>query len=434
MLDYSVLLDGKSDPNQQLKSDLERQALEAQALGMDSEYNDYIKTLSGSSKLRSMADQYNSDPSSFTDAEKAYIKKAAPMANISISAGLEKDKASFGKHALAFVGGIGDSLLFDLLPDRWYSDSRTAKTANIGKWTGTIGSLAFGAAGAINAAKGLGTKALIKGGSALAKAGLQSTDDVVRALAGTYSDDIAKILLRGKALNNADDVAALLANGSADDIIKAISGTSIKGSGSRAINASKKTILGALKETQATASKTYLEQARNVFGNTPKLELETTKEALRAAESAQKTAAIELNKAITSSGDDIAKAAQVQALQSEFTKSSEILKTARTAYRNAWASQSLVPQIKNVLPPGLAQTGFTHLFGKGMNVWQRAAGIGQLVPMIQVLPRNIRPPDWNSYATKEQMPTYYNLLPYGGGMPQGTQEEEDIQQMLGPQQ
>jgi len=138
------------------------------------------------SRLKSMARQYNENPTIFTDMEVSWIKKTAPQLGIDISEGLRKDKIKFkdnvGKNLLAGAGGVVDAVLFDLLKDTWYSDRHTKAAKNIGKVAGTVGSLAYGAG-------------LIGGGTKAAKAAMSA-----KTLAATYGDD---------ALRLADDVAGL---------------------------------------------------------------------------------------------------------------------------------------------------------------------------------------------------------------------------------
>lgn len=137
-------------------------------------------------RLKSMARQYNENPTIFTDMEVSWLKKTAPQLGIDISEGLRKDKIKFkdnvGKNILAGIGGVADAVLFDLLKDTWYSDRHTKTAKNIGKVAGTVGSLAYGAG-------------WLGGGAKAAKAAMSA-----KALATTYGDD---------ALRLADDAARL---------------------------------------------------------------------------------------------------------------------------------------------------------------------------------------------------------------------------------
>ena len=142
-------------------------------------------------RIRSVAQQYNENPSSLNDLDVEYLKKAAPMIGEDISKGIAKDKGSAWGKAGAFAAGIGDSLLFDLVPDRWYTNRHTKGWANAGKIAGTIGSLAYGG---FQAAGMLGKAGL--SGAKLAASLTAASDDVAKAGVGfmaKYGDDIARV-------------------------------------------------------------------------------------------------------------------------------------------------------------------------------------------------------------------------------------------------
>ena len=50
--------------------------------------------------------------------------------------------AGMGAHIAAGLGGLADSVVFDLIPDKWYSDESTRTTANAAKITGYVGQVA----------------------------------------------------------------------------------------------------------------------------------------------------------------------------------------------------------------------------------------------------------------------------------------------------
>jgi len=161
-------------------------------------------------RLRSMAEQFNEDPTTFTDAEVKWLTDAAPQFGINISAGLAKDsahRAGWGQQLKAGAMGALDMVLFDLLKDSWYSDRHTKTAKNVGKVLGFLGSLYYG--GSI--AKGI-TKA---GG--IAKQALGLTDDAARAVTNATN-----------ALNNASTLATAAQESAKAANISASSYTALK--------------------------------------------------------------------------------------------------------------------------------------------------------------------------------------------------------------
>lgn len=57
--------------------------------------------------------------------------------------------AGVGAHIAAGMGGLVDSIAFDLIPDNWYSDESTRTTANASKIVGYVGQVAAAAAATV---------------------------------------------------------------------------------------------------------------------------------------------------------------------------------------------------------------------------------------------------------------------------------------------
>lgn len=174
--------------------DLNRRIAEAQQKAQLMQLKPYENAAEQEQALYNMAATYNADPNGLSPSQRLYLKEMAKASGgaLDISKGMAAEsKATTGEHVLAFLGGVGDSLLFDLLKDEWYSNDKTAKTAGWGKLTGTVGSLAVGGYGALNAVKA--AKAA-SGAVSAAKIAATAADDVGNILVKEYGDDVAKLL------------------------------------------------------------------------------------------------------------------------------------------------------------------------------------------------------------------------------------------------
>lgn len=224
MLDYSVLLDNKSGANKGLEDELQNLMLQGQTAQARTQLEQFQKQQSELNKAKSMIEQYNADPSRFSDMEAAYVQQLSQKLGINIGKGNYADKKnapgffdfSFGKQnqggALqGLLGGAVDSLLFDAVPDNLYSNRHNKGWATGGKWAATIGSLAMGGYGAVQGIRA--AKSAASGAATLAGA---SADDILKVIVSKYGDDIAK--------NLGDDAAATLAKASGkeglDDVLR----------------------------------------------------------------------------------------------------------------------------------------------------------------------------------------------------------------------
>ena len=120
--------------------------------------------------------QYERNPQSFNNTMITQMERLATQYQIPFQR--QVPKAGFGKNALAFGGGLADSVLFDLMPDKWYSDESTRTAKNVGK---------IGGAGAQIAAA-LALAPFTGGGSlALGAKGIGGAATAARATLGAAS-------------------------------------------------------------------------------------------------------------------------------------------------------------------------------------------------------------------------------------------------------
>jgi hypothetical protein len=139
--------------------------------------------------------QYERAPNNFNNTMIAQIDRMAMQYQIPFQR--QEKTAGFGANALAFGGGLVDSIAFDLMPDKWYSDESTRVAKNTGKIGGaaaqiiaalvatgmtggaaapTLGKAAASMGTAIKGAQGLGKiSAAAKGLGGVGKAALGST-------------------------------------------------------------------------------------------------------------------------------------------------------------------------------------------------------------------------------------------------------------------
>ena len=94
--------------------------------------------------------QYERAPNNFNNSMINQIERMAMQYQIPFQR--QEKTASMGANALAFGGGLVDSVAFDLMPDKWYSDESTRVAKNTGKIGGAAAQIA--AAIALTAASG----------------------------------------------------------------------------------------------------------------------------------------------------------------------------------------------------------------------------------------------------------------------------------------
>ena len=118
-------------------------------------------------RIESMIRSYQRRPENYNPQMLASLERMATQYGIPFSAYAGGEKASFVENTGAFLGGIGDAILLDFVPDDWYSSDKTNRAKNWGKGIGTVGTLAatMGASGIARGAAAIGTKAT----SAIAK-------------------------------------------------------------------------------------------------------------------------------------------------------------------------------------------------------------------------------------------------------------------------
>jgi len=170
-----------------------------------------------------------------TDSQKKALIKEATMAGEDVS-GLgafseAQSSPSFGDQALAFGGGVADSLLFGILKDSWYSDDSTKSTATAGKWAGTIASIA--ASLLIPGMQGKAVAQILNNSGKVSKTGkiLLGTKKMaaIRKLAEAGGDDVVKAFA-GKSSVSIDSLKSIVGKkiaGLTDDA--AYAGEMIKG-------------------------------------------------------------------------------------------------------------------------------------------------------------------------------------------------------------
>ena len=91
-------------------------------------------------RVSQFINQYQRNPKSFnkgmiTMLEKLALQYQIPFKRVVPTAGA-------GAHIRAGLGGMADSIVFDLIPDSWYSDESTRTTANKAKIVGYVGQVA----------------------------------------------------------------------------------------------------------------------------------------------------------------------------------------------------------------------------------------------------------------------------------------------------
>ena len=84
--------------------------------------------------------QYERNPNNFNNTMISQIERMAMQYQIPFQR--QEKTASFGANALAFGGGLADSIVFDLMPDKWYSDESTRVAKNTGKIGGAAAQIA----------------------------------------------------------------------------------------------------------------------------------------------------------------------------------------------------------------------------------------------------------------------------------------------------
>ena len=120
--------------------------------------------------------QYERNPGSFNETMTAQVEKLALQYQVPFRRIVPK--ASGLQNTGAFLGGLADSVVFDLLPDKWYSSESTRTAKNVGK---------IGGAGAQIAAA-LALAPFTGGGSlALGAKGIGSAATAARATLGAAS-------------------------------------------------------------------------------------------------------------------------------------------------------------------------------------------------------------------------------------------------------
>ena len=453
--------------------DLSRRIAEAQQKGQLMQLKPYENMAQQEQALYNMAATYNADPNGLSPSQRLYLKEMAKASGgaLDISKGMAAEsKATTGEHIGAFLGGIGDSLLFDLLPDRLYSDDRTAKTAGWGKLAGTVGSLAIGGYGAFNAVKA--AKAA-SGVVSAAKIAATAADDVGKVLVKEYGNDVVKILgeeaLKKTGAEIYDDVlklggkhgaklmeAAKLTGTSAkeeifkkatalfgDDVVNAANGSVddllgiLKAQPGNGINKAQFVDeAGGLVKTYRTAKESYktastvskvaddlLLKAQQQFASglggvakvSPKVALETAK----AAKTEAVDALAKLRSAPTGSTwlDDLAKAEEAVDMATDAVKVAR--KAARAGKVARYATE-------------IASGGFRGTFGNAIapGATPLTRGIAGFGAAGLAVPRVVRPIYNNDNASiggTPQFRTYFtdddrNSLPYGGANPYATGE------------
>ena len=91
--------------------------------------------------------QYERAPNNFNNTMISQIERMAMQYQIPFQR--QEKTASFGANALAFGGGLADSIVFDLMPDKWYSDESTRVAKNTGKIGGAAAQIAAAVAATI---------------------------------------------------------------------------------------------------------------------------------------------------------------------------------------------------------------------------------------------------------------------------------------------
>lgn len=119
---------------------------------------------------------FNANPRAYSDSQKMDIVARAKQLGLDYSKGSQGDVATGKEKALAFGGGALDAILFGILKDKWYSDTRTEKYKNAGKLAGTgisflIPAGSIGVAGRLIGGAGKGSKALLGTAKALSSVG-----------------------------------------------------------------------------------------------------------------------------------------------------------------------------------------------------------------------------------------------------------------------
>lgn len=170
--------------------------------------------------------EFNRNPRQFSAAQKAAIVEFAQQAGLNVSQGIKRDKATFGEHLIAGIGGVADSMLFGILKDSWYSDYRTKGSANIGKLAGVAASFAIPGLGILSSARG-GKAALSAGkaaygatkgslaasSAAAAKAAAKAAKAAKTAKAASAANAFSSAFATGKAASSAAYQAAKAALG-----------------------------------------------------------------------------------------------------------------------------------------------------------------------------------------------------------------------------
>lgn len=164
--------------------------------------------------------EFNRNPRQFSAAQKAAIVEFAQQAGLNVSQGIKRDKATFGEHLIAGIGGAADSMLFGILKDSWYSDYRTKGSANIGKLAGVAASFAIPGLGILSSARG-GKAALSAGkaaygatkGSLAASSAAAAKAAAKAAKAASAGNAFSSAFATGKAASSAAYQAAKAALG-----------------------------------------------------------------------------------------------------------------------------------------------------------------------------------------------------------------------------
>jgi hypothetical protein len=136
---------------------------------------------------------FNANPRAYSDSQKMDIVARAKQLGLDYSKGSQGDVATGKEKALAFGGGALDAILFGILKDKWYSDTRTEKYKNAGKLAGTgisflIPSGSIGVAGRLIGGAGKGAKAMLGTAKALGSYGKATKIIKVAAQANRYED------------------------------------------------------------------------------------------------------------------------------------------------------------------------------------------------------------------------------------------------------
>lgn len=165
--------------------------------------------------------QYNTDPNKVSRKETEMLASQFGPDMMAEGRNTFKKSASSGKKVFASLGGVLDGVLFDLIPDKAYSDESTADYANWGRFAGNIGSLLIPGTGVL---EGIGLAKTVLNGVRGAKA-LKVASTAEKLLEGEKSANILRRLTTTFGKNKAV-INTLRDAGNMDDAIRMANGTS----------------------------------------------------------------------------------------------------------------------------------------------------------------------------------------------------------------